>query len=385
MLSNLIVYIQNYIFFNIFYSHKISDHRKNIHKNISKIIPEHSINIIHSIFSLSSPHYISFFPLETANSPILTAFRIISMSEPSLHIDYSFDYDGENFKIELNGEDLIGCQWIPASRSPKFIILFFHGLGAFLTVNRPYFPTILANDGAVFGTDHFGHGRSPGARGYVTDDDLFNEIRLLVKRAKAVFPDIPLFIYGHSLGGLTVLSYVCSFPDETEAFDGVIIEAPWLFETVETGKSMAVWIVGMIGKYLFRTFPINTGEGFQGTSYPEKFIEKFMKSNLSHDYITPMLYASAVTMRKVVHRRYDRWPQRLPLLFMQGAMDGSVGVEENLKWAETLRDMLPNKVKLVYHKEAEHAMLRGENGDLILHEIIDFITSNLSTVTLSTR
>ncbi|OHT09499.1 Clan SC, family S33, methylesterase-like serine peptidase [Tritrichomonas foetus] len=306
----------------------------------------------------------------------------INMSIP---IDYSFDYDGENFTMELDGQDLIGCQWIPPSRQPKFIILFFHGLGAFLTVNRPYFPTILANDGAVFGTDHLGHGRSPGERGYVTDRDLFNEIRLLVKRAKAVFPDIPLFIYGHSLGGLTVLSFICSHPEECDVFDGVIIEAPWLYETVETEKSIAVWIVGLIGKYVLQSLPISTGEGFQGTSYPEKFIEKFMKSNLSHDYITPMLYASAVTMRKVVHNQYHRWPKRLPLLFMQGAMDGSVGVENNLEWAEKLRDLFPEKVKLAYHKDAEHAMLRGEDGELILKEVIDFITSNLSTVTMNSR
>lgn len=33
-------------------------------------------------------------------------------------IDYSFDYDGENFTMQLNGEDLIGCQWLPPSRNP---------------------------------------------------------------------------------------------------------------------------------------------------------------------------------------------------------------------------------------------------------------------------
>lgn len=297
-------------------------------------------------------------------------------------IDYSFDYDGENFTMQLNGEDLIGCQWLPPSRNPKFMIIFFHGLGAFLSINRPYFPTILANDGAIFGTDHFGHGRSPGERGCATDEDLFNEIRLLIKHAKSVFPNIPLFIYGHSLGGLTVLSFICSNPDECDPFDGVIIEAPWLHENDATEKSLAVWLVGKIGKYIFKTFPIDASGGWDLKIYPQKFIENMNKSNLGHDYVTPLLYASAVCMRKAVLNDYTKWPKRLPLLFMQGGKDSSVGVNNNLKWAEKMRDLYPDKVKIVYHKNAQHVMLRGVESDTVLKEIIDFITTNLSIVTL---
>ncbi|KAK8894645.1 hypothetical protein M9Y10_023082 [Tritrichomonas musculus] len=300
-------------------------------------------------------------------------------------IDYSFDYDGENFTMQLNGEDLIGCQWLPPSRNPKFMIIFFHGLGAFLSINRPYFPTILANDGAIFGTDHFGHGRSPGERGCATDDDLFNELRLLIKRAKNVFPNIPLFLYGHSLGGLSVLSFICSHPEESEPLDGVIIEAPWLHETDATEKSLAVWLVGKIGKYIFKTFPIDASGGWDITIYPQKFIDNMNKSNLGHDYVTPLLYASAVCMRKAVLYNYTNWPRRLPLLFMQGGKDSSVGVNSNLKWAEKMRDLYPDKVKLVYHKNAQHAMLRGVESDIIFREIIDFITSNLSVITLKSE
>lgn len=298
-------------------------------------------------------------------------------NEESIPIDYSFDYDGENFKIELEGEELIGCQWIPPSKSPKFVIIFFHGLGAFLTVNRPYFPTILKHDGAVFGTDHFGHGRSPGERGYTTSESLFAEIRLLIKRANALFPNIPLFIYGHSMGGLATISFILNFPEEANAFDGVIIEAPWLYENESTEASYAVWLVGLIGRYIFKHLPISTGEGFDETNYPKRFIEKFMNSNLSHDIVTPVLYGSAVLMRSAVYNYYENWPKRLPLLFMQGLKDGSVGVEKNLKWVEKLRDLLPNRIRLLLHPTAEHAMLRCEDGEQILNEVIDFITGLL--------
>jgi alpha-beta hydrolase superfamily lysophospholipase len=292
--------------------------------------------------------------------------------------DYSFDYDGENFTMEMEGENLIGCQWLPASRRPKFLVLFFHGLGAFLSVNRPYFPEILRHDGAVFGTDHFGHGRSPGERGYVTHESLFKEIRLLTARAKVVFPDLPLFIYGHSLGGLTVLSFICSFPHECNVFNGVIIECPWIYETEANEKSLVMRILGKIGRFILPSTPISTGSGFEGTNYPQGFIDKFLQSNLGHEYITPRLYASVVEMRPIVRENpAERWPNRLPLLFMQGGSDTSVGVRQNIKWAERLRDSFPASIRLVYSKDAEHGILRAHNGILFLHEIIDFVHSYL--------
>jgi alpha-beta hydrolase superfamily lysophospholipase len=292
--------------------------------------------------------------------------------------DFTFDYDGENFTMELDGEELIGCQWLPASRRPRFLILFFHGLGAFLAVNRPYFPEILRHDGAVFGTDHLGHGRSPGERGYVTHESLFKEIRLLIARAKAVFPDLPLFIYGHSLGGLTTLSFVCQFPDECNCFDGVIIECPWLYETDANEASIAMRLLGKVGRFILPTTPISTGSGFEGTQYPQGFIDEFLKSNLGHDYITPRLYASVVEMRPSIRENpLERWPSRLPLLFMQGGKDGSVGVDRNMKWAERLREGFPGKVRILFSDESEHAMLRGTEGNLVLHGIINFIEACL--------
>lgn len=293
-------------------------------------------------------------------------------------VEYSFDYDGENFTMKLREHVLVGCQWIPNNIPVRFVLIFFHGLGAFVAINRPYFPYLIQHGGAILGTDHLGHGRSPGDRGYNSSELLIEEITLLIKRATMLFPDTPLFLYGHSMGGLASIAYSVSQKKFAKQLDGVIIEAPWLNDTEEVIKSVPHTIIGKFGRYLFPSLIIDTGDGIGKTSYPQQFIDSYSKSNLPHDFITPKLYASTYELREIIQDNFKNWPFDLPLLFMQGALDQSVGVERNLKFAETLRDMRPKMVKLVYHIDAEHAMLRNACGNIILKEVVDFIEESLS-------
>ncbi|OHT09623.1 Clan SC, family S33, methylesterase-like serine peptidase [Tritrichomonas foetus] len=295
------------------------------------------------------------------------------------NIEYTFDYDGENFTTVLDGQELVGCQWIPPTPEIKFVLIFFHGLGAFVSINRSFFPEILKNGGAIIGTDHLGHGRSPGDRGNVTSEMLHAELTLLINRATILFPTAPLFVYGHSMGGLAAISFALAYPLETEKLSGLIIEAPWLNDTEEIRHSLPHNIIGKFGRFLFPTLVIDTGDGIEKTQYPKEFISSYIDSKLPHDFITPRLYASSFDMRKIIKEKYKEWPKHLALLFMQGGLDASVGIDKNLKWAETMRDLFPDKVRLSFHPDAEHAMLRNACGTTVLREVVDFISWILSS------
>jgi len=285
----------------------------------------------------------------------------------------TFEYDGDNFSFELDGNRLIGCQWVPEKHKIRYVMIFFHGLGAFVTINRSYFEKILSDGGVIFGTDHHGHGRSPGERGYGSTEMLHSEMSFLLHRASILFPNAPVFLYGHSMGGAAVLSYVLSNIPNTYSLEGVIVEAPWISDTDNIENSIAHRILGKCGRFLFPSLSIDTGDGISKTSYPQSFIEKYVKSKLPHDYITPKLYASAIEMRKITWEKMTQWPKRLPLLFMQGAQDMSLSVQRNLIWCDKMRDILGDKMRVAYHKDAEHAMLRKESGIIVLSEVVDFI------------
>jgi fermentation-respiration switch protein FrsA (DUF1100 family) len=175
------------------------------------------------------------------------------------------------------------------------------------------------------------------------------------------------------MGGLAALYYVMKDATSWRSFDGIIIECPWLSNKDSVAESLPMRILGKFGRFLFPTTPIQAGpEGFEGTRYPQEWISGYFKAELGHAYITPRLFASSYEMRKVVHE-VNRWPNELPMLFMQGGNDGSLSVEKNMKWIDEIRERNPETVEIVWHRTAEHAMLRNECSATVLNEVIDFV------------
>jgi alpha-beta hydrolase superfamily lysophospholipase len=77
---------------------------------------------------------------------------------------------------------------------------------------------------AVHAVDHPGHGRSPGRRGNIGSmGAAVDGVAELVRLAADQHPGVPLFVYGHSLGGLIALQYLTGTPDARVA--GAVISA----------------------------------------------------------------------------------------------------------------------------------------------------------------
>ncbi len=63
--------------------------------------------------------------------------------------------------------------------------------------------------------DHRGHGRSEGEKTYYSDyNELLDDTNVVVDKAMAENPDIPVFLIGHSMGGFTVALYGSKYPDK---------------------------------------------------------------------------------------------------------------------------------------------------------------------------
>jgi acylglycerol lipase len=143
---------------------------------------------------------------------------------------FDIDYDGEDFTIDLTPTiKLLGQTWRP-STSPRFVYIFAHGLGAFVPFKKDFFYVILDLGGVVFGCDHLGHGRSPGARTVLTVEDLTTETVKVAELAHERYPSLPIVLHGHSMGGLTVISTVVYKIEQIRGLNirGIIAEAPWL-------------------------------------------------------------------------------------------------------------------------------------------------------------
>ena len=112
--------------------------------------------------------------------------------------------------------------WRPAGK-PRAIIVLSHGFNSHSGYYGWTAEPLVDAGLAVYALDYRGRGRSDGERYYI---DRFSEYQsdldLIVKHARAREPGLPLFILGHSAGGVIACNYVL---DHQSEFAGLICES----------------------------------------------------------------------------------------------------------------------------------------------------------------
>lgn len=92
---------------------------------------------------------------------------------------------------------------------------------------------------AGYAVDHPGHGRSPGTRGNIGSmAAAVDGVAALTRLAAQRHPGLPVFVYGHSLGGLIALQYLTGAP--SDRIVGAVISAPALDTSAATGLQRTV-------------------------------------------------------------------------------------------------------------------------------------------------
>ncbi len=103
----------------------------------------------------------------------------------------------------------IGGEYIYAEKhtadDPKAVITIIHGLGEHIGRYHYFIEKLNEAGFSVYGLDLYGHGQSSGIRGYLDDFQRFvDEAIYLVDYARAENPSVPVFLFGHSMGGCIV-------------------------------------------------------------------------------------------------------------------------------------------------------------------------------------
>lgn len=124
------------------------------------------------------------------------------------------------------GSTLAGYAW-PAAE-PRAALLLQHGFGEyaqrFATAYSGLIPHLVDLGVSVYAFDAWGHGGSPGRRA-VTDLERTTQVHRRARKVLADTVDAPLFLLGHSMGGLITAASVAADP---AGVAGVILSAPAL-------------------------------------------------------------------------------------------------------------------------------------------------------------
>lgn len=140
------------------------------------------------------------------------------------------------------------AQWSLPPDAARATVVLVHGYAEHCGRQGAVARTFLQESAAVYAYDQRGHGRSGGRRAYVdTFDQYLDDLDRVLAFVRARAPDGPLFLFGHSMGGLVVLKYVL---ERTPALDGLILSAP----AIEVNPDLAP-VVRRLAQVLGRLAP----------------------------------------------------------------------------------------------------------------------------------
>ena len=275
---------------------------------------------------------------------------------------------GEGALRTTGGRKLRYRTW--ESPSPRAALIVIHGLaehsGRYEALGRD-----LCESGiSVYALDLRGHGRSDGQRGHarsfgvlLQDVDRFRrEVLGLVDAGT------PLFVLGHSMGGLIALRYMEEYSD---AFAGAIIVSPWLATAVQVPR-WKITLANPLAK-LAPALPFRAGVNPEHLSRDPRVVRAYEEDPLVHDRITPRLFTELSTAMALAFVRSDRI--RRPLLFLLAGADRIVNTERTLAFARALTR--PDVETRVYAGHF-HEVLNEPGADTVRHDLRAWLDARIA-------
>ena len=290
-------------------------------------------------------------------------------------------------KFELLSADkkttLSGYHW-PCEK-PWAVLQITHGMAEHLMRYEGFADYLNEQHIAVIGHDHLGHGASMGENppGYFHDErlkhGLVQDLYQMTEWGKNVYPELPFFILGHSMGSFVLRNYLY---DHGDAITGAII--------VGTGQQ-PFWLTqaGLKAAKLLAKF--------QGTKHPSKLIDRLAFGNMNRriplkrtekdwlsslpaevdKYLADLNCGFLFTLNGYQELFSLIIPKELPLLFLSGKEDpvGDFG-KGVMKAARTYQAAGLSKITVQLYEGARHEVLNETQKLTVFHDICKWMENN---------
>jgi alpha-beta hydrolase superfamily lysophospholipase len=213
-----------------------------------------------------------------------------------------------------DGTVLRGHIW--AAEKPKAVMSLVHGFGEHSGRYAHMAAYLNSKHISVVTLDLRGHGQSEGRRGFCPDYNLLlGDVDALLAKSRALYPDLPHMLYGHSMGGGIVLNHqLKSGQDHIKA---VIASAPFI-EPAETISKPQRAIVKFLGKVAPK---MSLGNKIDGSKISRLPAEQgaYLSDPLNHGNLGVGLAIGMVEGGEWIMENAGKWTQ--PLLIVHAKDD----------------------------------------------------------------
>lgn len=231
--------------------------------------------------------------------------------------------------------------WYPSSAADsngpaapiKGVLALVHGLGEHSGRYCEVVSGLTKAGYAVFGFDNQGHGKSEGQRGHIDRwQDYRDNTQAFLQLVRKKEPTAPLFLMGHSLGGLIVLDYVLRAA-QTAEFQALnirklVVSAPPIQPNNSTASSFRIAIARLLSGWLPRV-SLKMSLNAQGLSRDQEVTNRTAHDPLTHPYVTLRWGTETLSTLQWVKKHIDQLT--LPILLTHGEADPIVAPDGTRK------------------------------------------------------
>jgi alpha-beta hydrolase superfamily lysophospholipase len=259
---------------------------------------------------------------------------------------------------------------------------------------------------AVWAADMRGHGRTAdltvnpadkgGILGHCADTNAFSKILLDVERINSeiqkVYPDLPVFLLGHSWGSFIVQGYIETF--NKRALSGCILSgtkgpgsaavafgAPFMtvFAALRGIRSRSKFSRKLADGVYNKAFEPNRTM-FDWLSRDEKEVDAFIADPLCGQLSTVGFYRDLACALKRIHRKrsIDRINRNLPIYLFSGSADpvGDMGVGPTAL-VDSYRKIGIKDIEFVLYPEARHETLHETNREEVMRNLCNWLDRHI--------
>jgi len=244
-------------------------------------------------------------------------------------------------------------------------VVLVHGLGEHCNRYGHVAQALVSEGLYVLGFDQRGHGRSSGKRGLIPSyDQPLDDIAVALERAQSDAPDLPLFLYGHSLGGLEVLHYGLVRKPELQ---GVIATSPALMISTSTLNRLMAGLM----KHLAPNMIVANGLDASALSRDPLVGQAYSQDPLVHDKVSVRLGSYMMDLGRYILDHAAEWS--LPLYLAHGTADRICQFEGSAQFAARAGEMVTfHPWEGLYHETHNEC-----NKDEVILAMLNWINAQL--------
>lgn len=297
------------------------------------------------------------------------------------------------------GTEIFAYEWKPDDKvKVKGIVQLAHGMAETGARYKRFANKLTENGYIVYINDHRGHGKTAKTvenLGYLADSEgfkwLVEDLHQLSGIIKKANPNLPLFLFGHSMGSFVTQRYIMQYGKELKGTIlsgsngkvGLILHIAHFLAKSEVKKNGRRAKSEKLNKMSFGSYnnafkPTRTD--FDWLSSDDAEVDKYINNPYCGTIFTAGYFYDFLTGLKEIEDKnnLNNVPKELPIYIFSGDKD-PVGKNGKgvIKLFSTYKGVGIKDLTYKLYKDGRHEMLNETNREDVMRDVIDWLNDHL--------